>query len=105
MSVAHIPLVFENVEANGSSDRADVGMPYLGHKLHLVNTHSNHTFTRSAYSSLNYNTLTTQQCINKGLLCLCEATARSEACGLGTAFKVCLCNPRIVAQSYTYIRT
>ena len=27
------------------------------------------------------------------------STARSEACGLGTAYEVCLRNPRIVAQS------
>ena len=35
---------------------------------------------------------------NKGL-CLREATARSEACRLGTAYEVCLRNPRIIAQS------
>ena len=32
-------------------------------------------------------------------LCLCKATARSEACGPGTAYEVCLRNPRIVSQS------
>ena len=29
-----------------------------------------------------------------------EATVRSEACRIGTAYEVCLRNPRIIAQSY-----
>ena len=36
----HIPLVLEDVKADGSSDRANVWMPDLGHKLYLIREHA-----------------------------------------------------------------